>query len=136
MARGKNSEAYDYDRIIQKYSKFFRNPKYKVYDLEKIIFLIEMKIEFHNELKPKIVNPLEIVLKGVMTFIIAATFMISLGGLLGVGLLAAFMYIGIYFMTYRLKVQTVDQVTEYKNTKKKYMIIRKCIENEIESRKE
>ncbi|AFA50048.1 hypothetical protein [Acetobacterium woodii] len=136
MVREKNSEAYDYDRIIQKYSKFFRNSKYKVYDLEKIIFLIEMKIEFHNELKPKIVNPLEIVLKGVMTFIIAATFMISLGGLLGVGLLAAFMYIGIYFMTYRLKVQTIDQVTEYKNTKKKYLIIRKCIENEIERRKE
>lgn len=138
MAQDKSSEAYNYDRIIKKYSEFFRNPKYKIYDLEKFIFLIEMKVELNKELKPKIFNPLETVLDVVMIFIIAATVLVLLSqdALLSIIVLAVFTYISLFFMVYILKAKTVNQVTEYKTTKKKYLSIKKCIENEIVRRKE
>jgi hypothetical protein len=62
MSQDKNNEVYNYDKIFQKYSKIFRNPKYEVYDLEKFIFLIEIKVVHSEELKPKIFDPLETIM--------------------------------------------------------------------------
>ena len=78
MSQDKNNEVYNYDKIFQKYSKIFRNPKFEVYDLEKFIFLIEIKVVHSEELKPKIFDPLETVLNIVMVFIIASTIMYTL----------------------------------------------------------
>jgi predicted membrane protein len=51
-------------------------------------------------------------------------------------MLAPFTYIGLFFMVNILRTKSINQMTEYSNTKKKYLIIKKCIENEIVRRKD
>ena len=138
MSQDKNNEVYNYDKIFQKYSTIFRNPKYEVYDLEKFIFLIEIKVVHSEELKPKIFDPLETVLNIVMVFIIASTVLLlcSQDAFFCVLVLAVFTYIALFFMVNILRTKSINQMTEYSNTKKKYLIIKKCIENEIVRRKD
>ena len=50
--------------------------------------------------------------------------------------LAVFTYIALFFMVNILRTKSINQMTEYSNTKKKYLIIKKCIENEIVRRKD
>lgn len=47
-------ECFDYDRIYEKYSEFFKDEKYSALHLKKIIFLIEGKIDKDYEYKPQI----------------------------------------------------------------------------------
>jgi hypothetical protein len=45
---------FEYDRIFEKFSVFFKDEKYSIFYLKKIIFLIERKIDKDNEYKPQI----------------------------------------------------------------------------------
>jgi hypothetical protein len=50
--------------------------------------------------------------------------------------LAVFTYIALFFMVNILKTKSINQMTEYSKAKKKYLIIKKCIKNEIVRRKD
>ena len=133
MSQDKNNEVFNYDKIFQKYSKLFRNSKYEVYDLEKFIFLIEIKVAHSEGLKPKIFDPLETVLYIVMVFIIASTVLLlcSQDALFCVLVMAVFTYIASFFMVNILRTKSINQMTEYSKAKKKYLIIKKCIEYNV-----
>ncbi|WP_148603705.1 hypothetical protein [Acetobacterium tundrae] len=49
-----SAEYFEYDRIFEKFSVFFKDEKYNIFHLKKIIFLIERKIDKDNEYKPQI----------------------------------------------------------------------------------
>lgn len=138
MSQDKKKEKYNYDESFEKYSKFFQNPKYAIYDLEKFLFLIDIKIEQNEAFKPKIFEPSETALNYTMVFIIAAILALffKFEGFLVITVMALFTYIILFFVLNNLETKSNNQIAEYLNVKKKYLLIKKCIENEIARRKE
>lgn len=134
MSKDKNNEVCNYDKVFQKYSKFFRNPKYEVYDLEKFIFLIEIKVAHYEAIKPKMFDPLKTIWNVVVLYIVLL--LCNPKGFSFVFLGAPILYIVLFFMVYFLRTASINRMTKYSKTKKKYLLIKKCIENEILRRKD
>lgn len=134
MSKDKNNEVFNYDKVFQKYSKFFINPKYEVYDLEKFIFLIEIKVAHYESIKPKIFDPLKTVWNVVVLYIVLL--LCNPKGFSFVFLGASLLYIVLFFMVHFLRTASINRMTKYSKTKKKYLLIKNCIENEILRRKD
>ncbi|MDK2937730.1 MAG: hypothetical protein PWP62_2738 [Eubacteriaceae bacterium] len=134
MSQDKKKIIHNYDENFEKYSNFFQNPKYAIYDLEKLIFLIDIKIEEIEAFKPIIFNLSKTGLNFTMVFIITAILTQFFN--LVITVMALFTYIILFFVLNNLETKSNNQITEYLNVKKKYLLIKKCIENEIARRKE
>ena len=146
---------FDYDKIFVKFSVFFKNEKYNVNYLEKLIFFIERKIENHTDSGPKMVDfknaclaffAIFLAYMAIYANVIPNELLISINKYLPLGVdlikyvivLLSIFFIG-YIIANILSVTEKNMLInkrEIINTKKKYLLIINCLNKEIERRKE
>lgn len=142
MSKKNGIKLCNYDETFERATEFFENSKFEISDLEKFLFLIERKIEKDEEFKPRKFDVLNSIITS-MTFLLAIIVFLfgkdnlntisNLGFVMG---LVLFIYSIIFFSSKANEHFEEVKMKSNLNIKKKYLIIKTSLNNEIKIRLE